>query len=192
MHPLTQVQATFHFSTLKTFVMKTLSHTLLSILFPLLVFSCASRLEETPQAEITRLDKTRISENQLTHQVQALVGRAQVHGLALAVFTNNQLTYQNTFGYSRLDTKTPLTDSTNIYGASLSKAVFGVLVMQLVEEGILDLDTPLVHYLPKKIWEYKTRTRWHDNFDDLKQDSLYHKITARMCLSHTSGFPNWR
>lgn len=115
-----------------------------------------------------------------------------MHGLALAIFNNNKLIYKNTFGYSRFDTKIPLTDSTNLYGASLSKAVFGVLVMQLVEEGVIDLDTPLQSYLPKKIWEYEPRTRWHDDYSSLASDSLYHKITARMCLSHTSGFPNWR
>jgi CubicO group peptidase (beta-lactamase class C family) len=34
--------------------------------------------------------------------------------------------------------------------------------------------------------------KWHDNYKDLKTDSFYRQITARMCLSHTSGFPNWR
>jgi CubicO group peptidase (beta-lactamase class C family) len=34
--------------------------------------------------------------------------------------------------------------------------------------------------------------KWHDNYSALKNDSLYKKITARMCLDHTSGFPNWR
>ncbi|MBT8319242.1 MAG: beta-lactamase family protein, partial [Gramella sp.] len=62
----------------------------------------------------------------------------------------------------------------------------------LVENGNIDLDTPLESYLPKKIYEYDPKTRWHDNYLDLKNDSLYHKITARMCLAHTSGFPNWR
>ena len=33
----------------------------------------------------------------------------------------------------------------------MSKAVFGVLVMELVEEGVLDLDKPLQVYLPKPI-----------------------------------------
>ncbi len=64
--------------------------------------------------------------------------------------------------------------------------------MKLVEDHVIDLDTPLESYLPKKIYEYKPLTRWHDNYSDLKTDSLYHKITARMCLDHTTGFQNWR
>lgn len=170
--------------------MKFLSYTL-SIFFLLLFFSCAPRTE-APRADIKRLDATGIQTTTLTRQVQALMDSAEVHGMALAIFNDNTLVYKNSFGYSRFDTKEPLTDSTNIYGASLSKAVFGVLVMQLVEEGVIDLDTPLESYLPKKMWEYEPKTRWHDNYSDLRKDSLYHKITARMCLSHTSGFPNWR
>jgi len=46
--------------------------------------------------------------------------------------------------------------------------------------------------LPKPIFEYTPSKRWHDNYIDLKNDTMYKKITARMCLDHTSGFPNWR
>lgn len=67
-----------------------------------------------------------------------------------------------------------------------------MLVMKIVEEGVLELDKPLTKYLPKPIYEYKPLTKWHDNFGDLKADSSYKKITARMCLAHTTGFPNWR
>lgn len=117
---------------------------------------------------------------------------AKITGMAVSIFNDNEPVYQHTFGYKDFPKKYPLTDSTNIYGASFSKAVFGVLVMKLVEDGIIDLDTPLESYLPKKIYEYESKTRWHDDFSSLKEDSLYHKITARMCLDHTTGFVNSR
>lgn len=141
---------------------------------------------------ISRLDASTVEAERLTSRVQALVDSGRVHGLGLSIFNSNTLVYQNTFGYKRFDTKEPLTDSTNLYGASLSKGVFSILVMQLVEEGVLALDTPLQNYLPKPIYEYTPQTRWHDDFTDLKTDTLYRQITARMCLNHTSGFPNWR
>ena len=115
-----------------------------------------------------------------------------VHGLAIAIFNKHEPVYKKTFGYKRFDTKEPIKTSTNIYGASLSKAVFAVLVMKLVEEKVIDLDKPLQEYLPKPIYEYKRVMKWHDNYSDLRNDTLYKKITARMCLDHTSGFPNWR
>jgi hypothetical protein len=89
--------------------------------------------------------------------------------------TKNEVIYKKTFGYKKFDTKAPLQTNTNIYGASLSKAVFAVLVMKLVEEGVIDLDKPLQDYLPKPIYEYKPATRWHDNYSDLKTDTLYKK-----------------
>lgn len=49
--------------------------------------------------------------------------------------------------------------------------------MKMVEQGILDLDQPLYTYLP---------------YPDIAHDDRYKLITARMVLSHTSGFPNWR
>jgi len=141
---------------------------------------------------ITKLDKTKISTTQLDSKIVMLMKAADVHGLALTVFNNNEPIYKKTFGYKNAITKETIQSNTNFYGASLSKSVFAVLVMQLVEKGILDLDKPLQEYLPKPIYEYKPTKKWHDNYQDLKEDTLYHKITARMCLNHTSGFPNWR
>jgi CubicO group peptidase (beta-lactamase class C family) len=141
---------------------------------------------------ITKLDNTKITFQALNQKIGALMKAANVHGLAITVFNNNKPVYTKTFGYKNLVTKQPIQTTTNIYGASLSKSVFAVMVMKLVEEGVLDLDKPLQDYLPKPIWEYPPTKKWHDNYSDLKSDSLYAKITARMCLAHTSGFPNWR
>ncbi len=142
--------------------------------------------------KITRLDKTKISESNLDSKIESLMKVANVHGLAVAVFNNNKPVYKKTFGYKNAVTKEPITSETNFYGASLSKPLFTVMVMQLVEKGILDLDKPLQEYLPKPIFEYIPTKKWHDNYTDLKDEPAYLKITARMCLNHTTGFPNWR
>ncbi|WP_200975491.1 serine hydrolase [Echinicola sp. 20G] len=142
--------------------------------------------------EIERLDGSKISEDSLTLKLHQWAQEAEIHGMAVAIFNDKKPVYQKVIGYKDFPQKLILTDSTNIYGASLSKAVFSILVMKLVEEGLIDLDTPLESYLPQKIYDYEPMTRWHDDYADLKEDSLYHQITARMCLSHTSGFANWR
>ncbi len=61
--------------------------------------------------------------------------------------------------------------------ASLSKPVFAYAVLKLAEQGVLDLDTPLVHYLP---------------YSYLPDEPYLSFISARHALSHTTGFPNWR
>ena len=151
----------------------------------LLLGSCA------PPA-VERLDGSAITHDSLTAKVKQLMEVAHVPGLAITVFDDHEVAYQQCFGYRNAEDKRLLNDSTNVYGGSFSKAVFGVLVMKLVEDGVIDLDTPLESYLPQKIYEYPPLTRWHDDYSALRNDSLYHRITARMCLMHTTGFPNWR
>ncbi len=141
---------------------------------------------------ITKIDGTQIAMDSVDKKINQLIKGAKVHGMAIAIFNNKKPVYQNVVGYKDFREKLALTDSTNIYGASLSKAVFSIVVMKLVEDKMIDLDTPLESYLPKKIYEYAPQTRWHDDYSDLEADSLYHKITARMCLAHTTGFANWR
>ncbi|WP_276496966.1 serine hydrolase domain-containing protein [Pontibacter litorisediminis] len=141
---------------------------------------------------ITKLDGSKVTATALDQRINQLMQEAQVQGLAVAIFNQNQPVYKKAFGYKNLQAKEPLKTSTNLYGASLSKAVFAVLVMKLVEEGGLELDKPLQEYLPKPIYSYAPQTKWHDDYSALKNDSLYQYITARMCLAHTSGFPNWR
>jgi CubicO group peptidase (beta-lactamase class C family) len=144
--------------------------------------------------QIHRIDNSTISTAQLTSEIKRLTGTAHVSGLIVAVFNNNKPVYSKAFGYSNAESKKPLHTNTEFYGASLSKAVFAVLVMKLVEEGVLDVDKPLQEYLPKPIYDYPpvTPRAWHEDYSDLRNDTLYTKITARMCLDHTTGFPNWR
>ena len=96
-------------------------------------------------------------------------------GISLAIINDGKIAYHTVRGNSAPDT--PMTKKTIFEGASLSKPLFAFFVMQLVEQGVLDLDTPLYTYLPYK---------------DIAHDERYKKITARMVLSHTTGFPNWR
>lgn len=154
------------------------------------MFTACSKVQHN--SDIHRLDGTTLSKDSLTQKIHQLMKDAEITGMAVSIFDDNKITYQETFGYKDFKNKLTLNDSTNIYGGSFSKAVFGVLVMKLVEDGVLDLDTPLQSYLPKKIYEYAPLTRWHDDYSALKEDSLYTKITARMCLAHTTGFLNSR
>lgn len=145
-----------------------------------------------PPGTVERLDGSHIAPAELTRQIEELAKAGGVTGLAVSIFNEGNPVYQETFGYRDAPRGLELEAGSNMYGASLSKAVFAVLVMKLVEEGVIDLDTPLESYLPKKIHEYAPQTKWHDDYSDLEGNTVYPAITARMCLAHTSGFPNWR
>jgi CubicO group peptidase (beta-lactamase class C family) len=70
-----------------------------------------------------------------------------------------------------------VTTQTAFEACSMSKPVLALIAMQLVQEGRLDLDRPLIAYLG------------HNYLPDQPQHRL---ITARMALTHRSGLANWR
>lgn len=169
--------------------MKTFNHLVVQIISLSLILILP---EPVFSQDVTRLDGSGIQLDSLSRHISELIKKAQITGLEIAVLNKNKVVYKEAFGLSNSETRKALKTTTSIYGASLSKAVFAVLVMKLVENKVLDLDKPLQSYLPQPIYSYTPRRKWHDNYSDLRGDTLYHKITARMCLDHTSGFPNWR
>lgn len=100
-----------------------------------------------------------------------------VPGTSVALIQNGDVSYLKQFGLKTAGQEPPVTENTIFEAASMSKPVFAYVVLQLVEEGLLNLDTPLVEYLGKPY---------------IENDERHERITARMVLSHTSGFPNWR
>ncbi|HEX6861389.1 MAG TPA: serine hydrolase domain-containing protein, partial [Thermoanaerobaculia bacterium] len=163
-----------------------------ALLLAILIAGCASTAPS--KNVIKRLDGSKIGAQELTSRIEELTKKANVHGLAIAIFNDREIVYSKTFGVKNMETQEPLRMDTVFYGASLSKAVSAVLFMKLVEEGILDLDTPLVSYSeqPVSTFTASREKAWHEDLTDLKDDDLHKKITARMSLSHTTGFANWR
>lgn len=114
---------------------------------------------------------------QLERDVRELMKKDGVPGLAIAVIRDGKTTWVHGFGIKEATTGHPVTVETVFEAASLSKPVFAYAVLKLVEQGKLGLDVPLTTYLPKPY---------------ISGDERLVKITARIVLSHRTGFPNWR
>ncbi len=140
---------------------------------------------------IKRIDGTKYSADSLNEKIEYLMKTANVSGIAISVFNDNQPIYSKTFGLANVPKNIPLQQSSVMYGASFAKTVFAYIAMQHVQEKIIDLDKPLVEYLTKPLPDYQING-WNRGYKDLREDERYKKITARMCLTHTTGFPNWR
>ncbi|MBV9110777.1 MAG: beta-lactamase family protein, partial [Gemmatimonadetes bacterium] len=106
-------------------------------------------------------------------------------GLGIAILNHGEVVYQRAFGFRDVEQRLPLTDTTAMYAGSFTKSMFATMVMQLVAEGRLDLDRPIDRYLPKPLPDY-------EKYAELAGDERWRRITPRMLLSHTAGFPNWR
>lgn len=100
-----------------------------------------------------------------------------IPGLSFALISDGEIVYRRTLGVTNVETKQRVSYETVFDAASMTKTPFAFLVMRMVDKDILDLDKPLFTYLP---------------YSDIAYDERYKLITARMILSHTTGFPNWR
>lgn len=110
-------------------------------------------------------------------------------GLAIAVIDDGEVVSAQSFG-ARNATGDPLNPTTIMYGASLTKTVFAYLVMQLVDEGRIDLDTPLASYLANPLPDYGNLDAY-GNWGDLAGDDRWRRLTARHVLTHSTGFGNF-
>jgi len=128
--------------------------------------------------------------------IDAEVARAMsatgAQGMALAIIDDGRVVSVATYGH-RNAAGDPLETDTIMYGASLTKAAFAYMVMQLVDEGILELDTTIDHYLKRPLPEYSEPevedlyARW----SDLAGDDRWRELTPRRLLTHSSGFANF-
>jgi CubicO group peptidase (beta-lactamase class C family) len=134
---------------------------------------------------LTALDGTPVSVPEMETSIQQAIEKANVAGLSVAIINDGRIAYTHAFGYRDKAAAIPFDTQTVTGAASLSKTVFAYLVMLLAEEGVIDLDKPLWEYLPKPLPDYPA-------YADLAGDERYKQITARMVLSHSTGFPNWR
>ena len=136
-------------------------------------------------SRISRLDRSVIDASQADRLVERLMAAGRVPGLGVAIFNQRKVAYLRTFGVRDSEKALPFTPNTVFNAASLTKATFAYAVMQLVQDHRLELDTPIATYLAEP-WTIDPA------FSALASDQRFKRITARMLLSHTAGFPNLR
>jgi CubicO group peptidase (beta-lactamase class C family) len=102
-----------------------------------------------------------------------LLHEAEVPGLSIARIERGKIASVRHYGVMNAETRQPVTDATVFESASLTKPLFAYAVMGLVKRGAIELDKPLIAYLPEPV-----------------SDERMKAITARMVLSHTTGFQN--
>ena len=100
---------------------------------------------------------------------------AQCPGAAIALIKDGEISVLN-LGVRDIDSGNPVTDQTVFDVASLTKPMVAYAVLQLVDQGSLDLDVPLTQYTTPVVLD----------------DPASIRITARHILTHTSGLQNLR
>lgn len=110
-----------------------------------------------------------------TNAVEALLQREmqerRIPGLQVAVVQRGKIVLLKSYGIANIQNAVPVTDKSVFSIYSCTKAFTGVAVMQLVEDGKLDLSAPVSLYL-----------------DGLPEP--WQPVTIRQLLTHVSGLPN--
>jgi CubicO group peptidase (beta-lactamase class C family) len=150
-----------------------------------LLISVVIHSTEAAATDVRRLDKSRITQAEIDAKVTSLMKAAEVPGVAIAILNDGKIAYLKTYGFRDTERKLPLTADSVMYAASFTKVSFAYMAMELVHSGVLNLDKPIYQYLPQPLPEYP-------DYRDLAGDQRYKRMTARMLLSHTSGFANLR
>lgn len=146
---------------MKIVIKRQINLTIITFLF---LFSSFLFIEvKAPQA------KSNNSIEEIDHFIKTKLANNHIPGAAVAITHNNKVIF--TKGYGKTAENSPITAETPFAIASLSKAFTALSVLQLAEDGKINLDRPISDYLPS----FKLN------------DNRGSKITPRHLLNHTSG-----
>lgn len=123
-----------------------------------------------------------------------LIEQNNICAAVVATISNKQITGFESATRCRPQNFRPLNINQNsvFQAASLSKPIFAYLVIKLSQEGAIDLDRPLIQYLPngyrhsQNPFTLNSIERW-----DMVTAPNINLVNARMVLNHTTGLPNW-
>lgn len=141
----------------------------------LVFLCCLFCLHATAQTKPDIEDISDARAAMLNDSFKQLVDRHKINTAGVAVIKNRKVIWQNQFGFQ--SPNIPASSSTLFNVASLTKTVTAETILRLVTQNKLALDEPVAPF-------------WLD--PDLKSNPSAKQLTARMLLTHTSGFMNWR
>ncbi len=98
----------------------------------------------------------------------------KVKGVSIAVIHNYKIEWAKGYGFANEDEKIPVTTNTLFEPGSLSKSVHALAIMQMVQEGKINLFADINQYLHT----------WKFPYDSVSKGR---KITLLNLLSHTAG-----
>jgi len=107
--------------------------------------------------------------------IQRKMESDKIVGVSAALILGDSTTWKEGFGYADKENKILMTTRTNISIGSSGKPFTALAIMQLQEKGFIDINKPLIDYLP----QFTINTRGTD----------IEKITLKTIINHSSGIP---
>ncbi len=124
-----------------------------------------------PSFLITGCNKEVVSHD-IDAEIQRIMMENDLPSISACVVKDNKIVWKNSYGWSDIENQVTATEETIYHIASISKLFIATAIMQLEEEGRLNLEDDINNYLPISL----RNPRFPDN-----------PITIKMLLMHTSG-----
>ena len=145
------------------------------------VFVFSSGNEENTAEETENLKKTPLTIDELKIRINSILEETNIPGATVAIVSTDSIIWIGTFGFANLETREQVTENTHFCIGSCTKSFTGLGFLKLLDEGRIDLNTPVRKIAP----EVEIDNPWNDT-DPVRIVHL---------LEHTSGFedshPNW-
>lgn len=162
--------------------MQMLLRTLLAcLLLPALVFA-AQENEQESGILIDALPGEQAEE--IWAWTQELIDKGEIAGASAQIIRKGKVVYRGVHGELELGSGIPVQGDSLFRIYSMTKAITSVAMMQLVEQGKVDLDDPISNYLPE--WEKPTVLEKKED-GSWGETAAITPITVRHLLRHTSG-----
>lgn len=140
--------------------------------------SCHKYIQDIPAQDTGSADPINSSYSH-AEALQKIIQEYTSNGIpsaAIAIYTDNEGWWEGTAGYAKIENRQPLQPKHLHYLQSVSKTYMAVVILQLKEEGRINLDAKITDYLPNPYKGYITDA---------------HKVTVRHLLNHTSGIAEY-
>jgi CubicO group peptidase (beta-lactamase class C family) len=116
-----------------------------------------------------------VDQLELKVEIGRILNRWPAVGLAIGVVRNGRLEFFHGHGFADIASKTPVTEDTVFRIGSITKTFTAIAVMQLWEQGLIDLDTPANDCLR--------------GYRLIPAKPTHRPATLRHLLTHTAGLP---
>ncbi|REG82278.1 serine hydrolase [Algoriphagus antarcticus] len=155
--------------------------------FCLLLLSCSTEKESDQVALAERISRIenglqpnlQIEGDSLTlFNIEERLRELGIPGISIAFLANGGIEWARAYGMADSSENRPMTIETMLLAGSISKPVAALRAHQLVESGVINLDTDVNEYL--KSWKVPEN-------EFTKEE----KVTTRRILNHTAGLTVW-
>ena len=90
---------------------------------------------------------SRVDREELEAAVAGILHRRPAVGLTIGVVRDDRLEFFSAHGLADIAARRPVAEDTGLRVASITKTFTAIAVMQLVEQGLIELDAPVGDYL---------------------------------------------